>query len=63
MNKLPFRRDTSASGALPGDQEFLARYCNHPVPRLEQLRTGNPSEGIVDVAAFEHADLIALGWA
>jgi nucleotide-binding universal stress UspA family protein len=44
------------------DEEFLARYCHHPDARLE-LRTGSPGAKILDVAATEHADLIALGWA
>src|SRR5450759_493115 len=43
------------------DEEFLARYCNHPDARLE-LRTGSPGASILDVAATEQADLIALGW-
>jgi len=43
------------------DEEFLARYCHQPDARLE-LRTGSPGASILDVAATEHADLIALGW-
>lgn len=42
--------------------EFLRRYCDEPNVRME-LRSGTPGEHIVDVAASEHADLIALGWA
>jgi nucleotide-binding universal stress UspA family protein len=41
--------------------EFLARHCDHPGVRL-QLRSGVPGEHILDVAATEKVDLIALGW-
>lgn len=44
------------------DEEFLARFCNEPNARLE-LRSGSPGDNILDVAATERADLIALGWA
>jgi nucleotide-binding universal stress UspA family protein len=43
------------------DEEFLARYCDQPDARLE-LRSGSPGESIVDVAASERPDLIAMGW-
>ena len=43
------------------DEEFLARFCAQPDARLE-LRSGTPGESILDVAASEHPDLIALGW-
>lgn len=43
------------------EAEFLARFCDQPDARLE-LRTGSPGESILDVAAVEHVDLIALGW-
>ncbi len=43
-------------------EAFLARYWSQPDVRIE-LRVGNPGEHILDVAASEHADLIALGWA
>jgi len=43
-------------------EEFLRRYCNQPDVRME-LRSGRAGEHILDVAAAEHADLIALGWA
>jgi len=43
------------------DEEFLARHCHQPDARLE-LRTGRPGAKILDVAATEHADLIALSW-
>ncbi|HVS68481.1 MAG TPA: universal stress protein [Mycobacteriales bacterium] len=42
--------------------EFLHRYCDQPNVRME-LRSGAAGEHIIDVAATEHADLIALGWA
>ena len=54
--------DQPAHARKSWDEEFLARYCNQPDARLE-LRTGRPGESIPDVAATEHADLIALGWA
>lgn len=54
--------DQSAHARKSWDEEFLARYCKQPDARLE-LRTGRPGETILDVAATEHADLIALGWA
>jgi hypothetical protein len=41
--------------------EFLARYCDRPGARM-QWRSGTPGEHVLDVAAAEHADLIALGW-
>ncbi len=53
--------DQSAHARKSWDKEFLARYCNQPNARLE-LRTGRPGASILDVAATEHADLIALGW-
>jgi len=54
--------DQTAHARKSWDEEFLARYCDHPDARLE-LRRGSPGEGILDVAETEHADLIALGWA
>jgi nucleotide-binding universal stress UspA family protein len=53
--------DQAAHARKSWDEEFLSRYCRQPGARLE-LRTGNPGEQILDVAASEHADLIALGW-
>jgi nucleotide-binding universal stress UspA family protein len=53
--------DQSVHARKSWDEEFLARYCNHPDARLE-LRTGSPGPSILDVAATEQADLIALGW-
>jgi nucleotide-binding universal stress UspA family protein len=53
--------DQAAHARRSWDEEFLARYCHQPEVRLE-LRSGSPGENIVDVAATEHADLIALGW-
>jgi hypothetical protein len=41
--------------------EFLARYCDRPGVRM-QWRSGTPGEHVLDVAAAEHSDLIALGW-
>ena len=42
-------------------QEFLARNCARPGIRLI-TRSGVAGEHVVDVAAEERADLIALGW-
>jgi hypothetical protein len=53
--------DQAAHARKSWDEEFLARHCNHPDARLE-LRTGSPGESIVDVAAAEQVDLIALSW-
>lgn len=53
--------DQAAHARRSWDEQFLSRYCRQPGARLE-LRTGNPGEQILDVAASEHADLIALGW-
>lgn len=41
--------------------EFLARFCEPPGVRLE-LRSGQAGEHVLDVAAAERVDLIALGW-
>jgi nucleotide-binding universal stress UspA family protein len=41
--------------------EFLARFCDRPGVRM-QWRSGTPGEHVLDVAAAEHSDLIALGW-
>jgi nucleotide-binding universal stress UspA family protein len=53
--------DQAAHARKSWDEEFLARNCHQPDARLE-LRSGMPGENILDVAATEHADLIALGW-
>jgi hypothetical protein len=42
-------------------EEFLARYCNLPGTRLE-MRSGVAAEHVAEVAAAEHADMIALAW-
>jgi nucleotide-binding universal stress UspA family protein len=41
--------------------EFLARYCSEPGVHL-QLRSGTAADHVLDVAAAEQVDLIALGW-
>jgi nucleotide-binding universal stress UspA family protein len=41
--------------------EFIARYCRESGVRL-RLRSGEPGEHVLDVAAAEGVDLIALGW-
>lgn len=41
--------------------EFLARNLDLPGVRL-QVRSGTPGEHVLDVAAAEQVDLIALGW-
>ncbi len=42
-------------------EEFLARHAHGPGIRLE-LRSGAPGQAVLDVAASESTDLIALGW-
>ena len=59
--KVPKFWDQAAHARKSWDEEFLARYCHHPDARLE-VRSGSPGENILDVAATEQADLIALGW-
>lgn len=53
--------DQPAHAEQAWQDEFLARYCDHPGVRL-QLRSGVPGEHILDVATTEQVDLIALGW-
>lgn len=54
--------DHPAHGQHAWAQEFLARNCARPGVRLE-LRSGTAADHVLDVAAQEGADLIALGWA
>ena len=42
-------------------EEFLARWCPTPGARLE-LRAGRPGGQVLEVAAAQGADMIALGW-
>jgi nucleotide-binding universal stress UspA family protein len=42
-------------------KEFLARWCPTPGARLE-LRAGRPGGQVLEVAAAQGADMIALGW-
>ncbi|MEU9836473.1 universal stress protein [Streptosporangium sp. NPDC048047] len=53
--------DQAAHERRAWEEEFLARHCAHPGVRME-LRSGVAGEQVVDVAATEHVDLIALGW-
>jgi nucleotide-binding universal stress UspA family protein len=53
--------DQPAHDAAAFAAEFLARNIPPAGARLE-LRSGSAGEHIVDVAAVEDADLIALGW-
>jgi hypothetical protein len=53
--------DQAAHAGQAWAEEFLARYCAQPGGRLE-LRTGAAGEHVLDVAAAERADMIALGW-
>ncbi|RDI55222.1 universal stress protein [Nocardia mexicana] len=61
---VPGYWDQAAHAREAWEHEFLARYCTPhfpgPAPALT-LRTGQPGENVVDVAA-EHADMIILGW-
>jgi nucleotide-binding universal stress UspA family protein len=43
------------------EREFLARYCGQPGTRLH-TRRGWAASAVLEVAATEEADLIALGW-
>jgi nucleotide-binding universal stress UspA family protein len=53
--------DQAAHAHQAWTEEFLARNAATAGARLE-LRSGSPGEHVVDVAAAEDADLIALGW-
>ncbi len=53
--------DQAAHAHQAWTEEFLARNAAAAGARLE-LRSGSPGERVVDVAAAEEADLIALGW-
>ncbi len=53
--------DQAAHAHQAWTEEFLARNAAAAGARLE-LRSGSPGEQVVDVAAAEEADLIALGW-
>ena len=56
--------DQPGHAAQVWQNEFLARYCDQPGARI-RLRSGVLGEhvvDVVDVAATEHVDLIALGW-
>lgn len=43
-------------------REFERRYCQWPATGRILLRTGVPSDVVLDVAEEIHADLIVLGW-
>jgi nucleotide-binding universal stress UspA family protein len=53
--------DQPAHARRAFEDEFMARYCAVPGARLE-LRSGVAGEQVIDVAAAEQVDLIALGW-
>lgn len=58
---IPKFWDQHAHAGRAWEQEFLARYCEQPGARLE-LRQGTAAEHVLDVAATERADMIALAW-
>lgn len=58
---VPLFWDQAAHARQSWEPEFLARYCALPGVRL-RLRSGAPGEEVLDVAAEEGVDLIALGW-
>ncbi|MFF5211106.1 universal stress protein [Streptosporangium sp. NPDC000396] len=60
-NTVPRFWDQAAHARQAWEEEFLARHCAHPGVRLE-LRSGVAGEEVVNAAATEHVDLIALGW-
>lgn len=53
--------DQAAHARRDWEHEFRARFCTPPDARVE-LRNGAPEEHVAQVAAEEHAHLIALGW-
>ena len=53
--------DQAAHAQQAWEEEFLARHCAYPGVRME-LRSGVAGEQVVNVAAAEQVDLIALGW-
>lgn len=53
--------DHPAHAQQAWEAEFTARYCDQPGIRVE-LRRGESGQGVLDVAAAEGVDLIALAW-
>jgi nucleotide-binding universal stress UspA family protein len=53
--------DQAAHAQQAWEEEFLARHCAYPGVRME-LRRGFAGDQVVNVAAAEQVDLIALGW-
>jgi nucleotide-binding universal stress UspA family protein len=58
---VPPMWDQPVHAARSWSEEFLARFCDLPDAHVE-LRSGVAGEQILDVAAEEQVDLIALGW-
>lgn len=58
---VPVFWDQAAHARRDWEREFRARFCPPPDVRVE-LRSGAPEEHVAQVAADEHAHLIALGW-
>jgi hypothetical protein len=58
---VPIFWDQAAHARRDWEREFRARFCTPPDVRVE-LRSGAPEEHVAQVAADEHANLIALGW-
>jgi len=53
--------DHSEHAERAWQREFLARYCDQPGAHVE-LRSGVASDHVLDLAATEDVDLIAVGW-
>jgi nucleotide-binding universal stress UspA family protein len=53
--------DQAAHAGDAWGEEFLARWCDRPGTRLA-LRAGSPGRWVPEVARYEGADLIVLGW-
>lgn len=61
---LPLFNDQPQHETEAWIREFVARYCPRPIEELRvELRVGQPSEHVLDVATNIHAGVIVLGWA
>lgn len=60
-DSVPRYWDQHAHADQVWQQEFRARFCDLPGTRL-RWRSGAVGEQVLDVAAAEQVDLIALGW-
>lgn len=58
---VPMFWDQAAHARDGWEQEFRETCCIPPTTKVE-LRRGTPGQRVVEVAAEEHSDLVALGW-